>query len=138
VSVVSDDLRSAVETRAVHRCEYCRLPTHGQVARFPIDHVDPRSAGGQTELDNLALSCPTCNAHKWAHTDGFDSATQERVALFNPRRQLWTEHFQWLADDPAILEGKTPCGRATIERLQINDPILVATRRVLRGFGITM
>jgi 5-methylcytosine-specific restriction endonuclease McrA len=35
--------------------------THGQ-----IDHIFPRSRGGQNDPDNLRLLCATCNASKGA------------------------------------------------------------------------
>jgi 5-methylcytosine-specific restriction endonuclease McrA len=56
MTLFSDEVRDAVVARAGARCEYCHLPTRGQVATFPIDHVLPRSRGGETILDNLALA----------------------------------------------------------------------------------
>jgi HNH endonuclease len=60
----SEATRAAVVARAGHRCEYCHLPTRGQVGTFPIDHVTPRSLAGATVLDNLALACPLEIAEK--------------------------------------------------------------------------
>jgi hypothetical protein len=42
------------------------------------------------------------------------------VKLFNPRRQSWREHFEFSQDQTEII-GKTACGRATVECLQINN-----------------
>jgi hypothetical protein len=42
------------------------------------------------------------------------------VPLFNPRQQKWSEHFIWSADGIKII-GITPTGRATCERLDLND-----------------
>ena len=70
MSNVSEQLRDAVIRRAGNRCEYCQLPAQFQISGFETDHILPRSRGGQTELFNLALACPHCNAHKWAHTHG--------------------------------------------------------------------
>jgi hypothetical protein len=50
------------------------------------------------------------------------------VRLFNPRRQHWSEHFAW-SDDGTLIIGLTPCSRATIEALQMNNPRIVYTRR---------
>lgn len=136
MTVFSDEVRDAVSARASDRCEYCHLPTRGQVATFPIDHVLPRSSGGETVLDNLALACPHCNAHKWAHTTGTDPLSGATVPLFHPRRQLWTDHFQWSIQELGILEGKTPCGRATIAQLHINDADMVAIRQLLATLGL--
>ena len=41
MSVVSESMRADVAARAGHRCEYCRLPTKGQVATFPVDADEP-------------------------------------------------------------------------------------------------
>lgn len=46
--------------------------------------------------------------------------TQQEVALFNPRRQQWFEHFIWSADATKIV-GITPTGRTTCNRLDLND-----------------
>jgi len=57
-------LRQAVIAAAQGRCAYCLSPEQLMGVTFEIDHVIPRSAGGPTQLDNLCLSCPTCNRHK--------------------------------------------------------------------------
>jgi hypothetical protein len=106
------------------------------VGRFPIDHVIPRTSGGPTQLDNLALACPHCNAHKWAHTRDLDPLSGELVSLYNPRTQVWAEHFQWSRQNRFELDGKTPCGRATIARLQMNHPDVVEVRRLLHLLGL--
>jgi hypothetical protein len=138
LSVVSETLRAQVVARAGSCCEYCHLPTEGQVERFPIDHVLPRTRGGLTELLNLALACPHCNGHKWSHIDAVDPASGEPLPLFNPRTQVWSDHFAWSADDPAVVEGKTGTGRATMAHLHMNHPDLVHVRRLLARLGIPL
>jgi 5-methylcytosine-specific restriction endonuclease McrA len=93
MTAFSDELRAAVVARAGARCEYCHLPTRGQVATFPIDHILPRSSGGETILENLALACPHCNAHKWAHASASDPLSGAMQPLFNPRSEVWADHF---------------------------------------------
>jgi hypothetical protein len=136
VSLFSETTRAAVVARAGDRCEYCRLPSRGQVATFPIDHVLPRGSGGTETLDNLALACPHCNAQKWAYTDGSDPDTGQPARLFNPRTDAWEEHFRWSAAEWGILEGTTPIGRATVGRLQMNAPELTVVRRLLAALGV--
>jgi hypothetical protein len=136
VSLFSAATRVAVAERAGQRCEYCHLPTRGQVATFPIDHVIPPAAGGTGHLDNLALACPHCNAHKWAFAEGTDPTTGRPARLFNPRADVWSEHFRWSTADWAVLEGLTAVGRATISRLHMNDSDLVAVRRLLAALGV--
>jgi hypothetical protein len=136
VSVVSEEVRATIVARAGDRCEYCQVPTAGQVARFPIDHVIPRDRGGKTVVENLALACPHCNSRKWAHVDGTDPDTGAVLALFNPRTQVWRDHFRWSEPGPLLLTGTTACGRATVNRLQLNDPNLVTTRRLMAALGL--
>jgi len=136
MSVASDRMRASVTRRAGERCEYCRLPTIGQAATFPLDHVIPRNRGGLTILENLALACPVCNGHKWKHVEGTDNESGVSVTLFNPRTQNWSDHFVWSNSELGVLEGRTAIGRATIDRLQINAAETVATRLVLARLGL--
>jgi hypothetical protein len=110
----------------------------GQVGRFPVDHILPRSRGGQTFLANLALACAHCNARKWAFTDMTDPMTGDTAPLFNPRTQTWSDHFRWSRARQIYIEGRTPCGRATVARLQMNHPDMLAIRRLLAELGIPL
>lgn len=136
MSAFSEVRRAQVADRAGHRCEYCHLPTRGQVATFPLDHIVPRSAGGTTDLTNLALTCPHCNAHKWTAADGTDPETGDAVPLFNPRSDNWSEHFAWSADRPGELIGLTGTGRATIAHLRINAADMITLRVLLAEVGL--
>lgn len=138
MSVVSERLRVAVFARARGKCEYCLFPQEWSLGVFEVDHVTPRGKGGLTVLENLALACPPCNGHKWAHQQGMDAATGAAVELFNPRTHEWSDHFRWSATDPYQIEGLTPCGRATVDRLQMNDPRAIALRRALAELGISV
>ncbi len=40
--------------------------------------------------------------------------------LFNPRKDLWSEHFIWNPEGDRIV-AKTSIGRATLNRLDLND-----------------
>ena len=136
MSAPGDPLRDAVVRRAGNRCEYCQLPAQLQIGGFEVDHILPRSRGGPTEIANVALACPHCNARKWAHIDGEDPVSGQRVTLFNPRTQQWEEHFQWSAQHPFEIVGISVHGRATVARLQMNHPDLVSIRRLLAVLGI--
>jgi hypothetical protein len=136
VSAFSPARRAEVTARAGHRCEYCHLPTRGQVATFPIDHVVPRTAGGGADPDNLALTCPHCNAHKWMTAEGPDPETGEVVRFYHPRQQAWDDHFQWDPAGTGELLGKTAVGRATVLGLRINDQDMVRLRLLLAELGL--
>jgi hypothetical protein len=131
MSTRSDPLRDAVVERASNCCEYCQLPAQLQVGGFEVDHILPRSRGGLTDIANLALACPHCNARKWAHMDGEDPESGQTVALFNPRSQRWVDHFQWSEQRPFEMVGISAHGRVTVARLQMNHPDLISIRRLL-------
>lgn len=57
-----------------------------------------------------------------------DPATGDVVELFNPRRQIWEEHF---AVDVARIQGRTPTGRVTARLLQMNATTQVKIRERL-------
>nr|WP_199303320.1 HNH endonuclease signature motif containing protein [Oscillatoria sp. FACHB-1406] len=101
-------------------CEYCHSSEEASASLFTIDHLIPQSLGGADTEDNLALACHRCNSRRYNFIDGFDSETQTICSLFNPRVQNWREHFIWSADRQRII-GITPIGRATVERLDLND-----------------
>ncbi|MEO0540406.1 MAG: HNH endonuclease [Cyanobacteria bacterium P01_A01_bin.105] len=113
-------LTDLIRQRARHRCEYCHYPELLSTAPLSIDHIQPRSLGGSDEMNNLALACRRCNERRYNFTAGIDSESGIEVALFNPRRQNWPEHFIWSSDSLCIL-GTSPTGRATCQRLDLND-----------------
>ena len=85
---------------------------------FLVEHILPRSRGGNPTLDNLALACQGCNNHKYTKTDSRDPVGRQTVHLFHPRHHQWSQHFVWNSDYRLIL-GLTPTGRATVEALRI-------------------
>lgn len=84
-------------------------------------------------MNNLALSCPACNAHKYNKQAALDPLTRSVVSLFNPRTQIWEEHFVWDETLTQIL-GLTPTGRATVKCLKMNRIESVNLRLVLTAF----
>ncbi|MDF5708835.1 MAG: HNH endonuclease signature motif containing protein [Nostoc sp. S4] len=122
---ISAALRRLVIQRAGDRCEYCSLSQTGQAATFHIDRITPVVAGGTTTANNLALACVSCSLRKAARQMVEDPETQEKVPIFNPRQQLWKEHFQW---NSVQVVGLTATGRATINALKMNRAIMLAIR----------
>ena len=64
-----------------------------------------------------------------------DPETKEKIALYNPRQQVWSEHFSW-SDDFTQVIGKTAIGRATVEALRLNRSGVVNLRRLLRSANL--
>lgn len=135
---LNDNVRRQVRERANYLCEYCHSSEEASAANFAIDHIMPRSLGGADDLENLALACQRCNGYRYNFVTGIDPITQEEIQLFNPRIQVWADHFIWSADGLKII-GKTSVGRATCERLDLNDDyhndgsIVKARRLWVRG-----
>ncbi len=127
-------LRDTVERRARGCCEYCHSPAKYSTHTFSLDHIVPRSQGGPTALDNLALACQGCNSHKYNKTQSSDPFTKQLVNLFHPRKQRWQEHFAWDERFERII-GLTASGRATVEALQLNRAELVNLRKLLYAAG---
>ena len=132
MSVSAETLR-VVETRAGGRCEYCRMHQSLQGATFHVEHIIPRSRGGESGLNNLAWCCPSCNLHKFARVDATDRVSGSIVRLFDPRQDDWPVHFQWNGSE---IVGRTPIGRATVQVLNLNHPRRILIRRAEEILGL--
>lgn len=76
--------RQNVYARDRHTCQYCgrRLPRH----ELNLDHVVPRSQGGQSTWENIVCSCHVCNRRKGGRTP-----EQAGVRLLRrPTRPAWS------------------------------------------------
>jgi hypothetical protein len=126
VTYVLVALRREVIERAGNRCEYCQLPA--QVAFYPheIDHVVAEKHGGATDVNNLSFSCWRCNRHKGSDLTSFDPETGRLSLLFNPRTQVWAEHFAYEVER---IVGLTSEGRTTVNLLQLNSEERLMERR---------
>ena len=134
-SSLSDQTRKQVAKRASNHCEYCLANSEYAFHTFPIDHILPISLGGTDDLDNLAYSCQFCNNSKYNKIECIDPIRNEKVKLYNPRIDIWTDHFIWDQPKTSII-GISPIGRATVHCLKVNRPEAVNLREVLRRFGI--
>ena len=123
-----DSIKQRILARDRHRCSYCLTAEANCGLSMHFDHIIPEVVGGPTVEDNLCLACFSCNVHKWARETGIDPQTGETIPLFHPLNQTWPEHFTWSRDGTRIL-GLTPCGRATVEVLQMNNPTIMCARR---------
>lgn len=116
------------------RCGYCRTSSAITGETLTIDHIIPISRAGASDESNLWVACRRCNRNKGAQVDAVDPETGKRAALFNPRMQIWKGHFAWSGDGTLIL-GLTPCGRATVEALQMNHTDIVNARQMWVSVG---
>jgi HNH endonuclease len=127
----------SVSARARHVCEYCCAPEAVFNLPFEVEHITPQSRGGETTEDNLALSCRSCNLYKADFVSALDEVAQQEVALFNPRRDTWREHFTIIAETGEI-EGLSQVGRATVSRLRMNSEAQVSARRQWLRLGLLL
>ncbi|MBI3821164.1 MAG: HNH endonuclease [Planctomycetes bacterium] len=126
-------IRRFVQARAGFRCEYCHIDEDDDPYTFHLEHIIPRKHHGRNDRDNLAWSCHTCNLAKGSNLSG--RVDDEVVTLFDPRRQNWNRHFRWRGP---VLVGKTKCGRATVQVLNINAEDRIKVRALLIAAGQNM
>jgi hypothetical protein len=125
--------RHLVRQRADNRCEYCQLHQSNESALpFHLDHVIAIKHRGSDDMENLALACGVCNRAKGTDLAGIDPDSGTLTRLFNPRTDLWADHF--FRDGPLIL-GKSAIGRATVWVLQMNVEQRVELRTLLLRLG---
>lgn len=130
---ISAELRRSVAERAGFICEYCRLREDDFYDFFQIDHIRSLKHSGKTEFNNLAFSCPDCNAYKGSDIGTFLGTDSVITRLYNPRTDDWFEHFE-------VFEGaiyaRTNIGEATIRILRLNDPDRIIIRQELTLNGL--
>lgn len=124
---ISKRLRERIRRQADDRCGYCLSPQKLVLGQLEIEHLIPRALGGKDEEDNLWLACRMCNGYKGKQIKAIDPQTEQPAALFNPRKQKWSDHFMW-SEDGSMIIGLTPTGRATVDALQLNNPIAIIVR----------
>lgn len=132
MTYIPEALRQLVTDRAQSRCEYCLIHERDSLYKHEVDHVIPEKHRGQTTEDNLCLSCMDCNRHKGSDFASFDPETEEIALLFHPRRDVWSDHFQFAG--PHIIP-LSPTGRVTVFVLKLNDEMRIRTRQVLIAAG---
>lgn len=77
-----------VRSKYNNRCAYCHADltyarNEGLCIEFTIDHILPRILGGTDDLENLALSCFTCNNDKGILTEEqFRREVRDRIAKY--------------------------------------------------------
>lgn len=124
---------SFVAARAQHICEYCHAPEVVFNFPFEVEHIFPLSRGGDNNENNLALSCRSCNLYKSDSVSGYYELAENELTrfidtrLFNPRKDVWTEHFT-LNRKTGEITHLTAVGQATISRLRINSNAQLTAR----------
>ncbi|MGG4452371.1 replication protein [Brevibacillus porteri] len=61
--IISKEIRKEVIERDRYECRYC-----GSKEDLTLDHVFPKSLGGENTIQNLVTACRVCNSRKGAKT----------------------------------------------------------------------
>ncbi len=122
-------LRERVAARAEWRCAYGLAPEAIFSSPLEVEHIQPKELGGADEEWNHALACRTCNVSKFLAIAAPDPLSGRAVRLFNPRADVWDDHFA-LEVPTAEIVGQTEIGRATVARLRMNVPKPPNARRL--------
>jgi len=120
--------------RAGFRCEYCHVPAEHSSLGLHVDHIIAQQHRGGHEEENLAMACAHCNSCKGPNIASIDPTNSRIEGLFNPRTQIWTNHFRVVGDK---IVGITPTGRATVNLLGFNDRRSISRRRHLQNEGVS-
>ena len=131
---IGADLRRRVVARADRRCEYCLIHEDDTFFGCEVDHIISIKHGGPTEEQNLALACLICNRAKGSDIASLSQKSGEVVRLFNPRRDLWQDHFQ-ISGDGVTISALTSIGEATVRTLRLNQGDRLLERQALRAVG---
>lgn len=126
-SYITKELRRLVANRANCLCEYCRIPDIVGVS-FHVDHIISVKHGGATSEENLAYTCIFCNVQKGTDLGSINWGTGELVRFFNPRRDLWAEHFRI---DDATIQPLTDIGEVTVRIFEFNNSDRIRERQAL-------
>jgi len=131
-SYINTALRQLVAVRAEHLCEYCLIHEDDAFFGCEVDHIISEKHGGQTGAENLAFACAFCNRSKGSDAGSLIAATGVFVRFFNPRSDLWAEHF--------VLDGVTfvalsDVGEVTVRILGFNNSERLFERQMLQVIG---
>lgn len=130
---ISDSLRNKVELRANGICEYCRIAIEDTYFGGEVDHIISFKHRGQTILSNLALACQPCNRHKGSDLGSISIVSGLFVRFYNPRTDIWREHFQ--LNSNAEIITLTEIGEVTAFILGFNEPERISERLGLIEIG---
>jgi len=129
---MNEELRRSVAERGDYLCEYCLMAEADRFSRYHVDHIISLKHGGSTIPDNLAYTCIYCNLQKGTDLGSIIWRTGELVRFFNPRGDVWGDHFRL---DEAMIQPLTDIGEVTTRILQFNSEDRILERQNLIGVG---
>ncbi len=130
---ISDKLRQQVAKNANYTCEYYLTSEFFLATTFHIDHIRSIKYGGKTILQNLAYACPHCNQSKGSNIASYTNE-DELVRLFNPRNDIWDEHFKVIKS--GIITPISSIGEVIVNTLSFNQLERIIFRKSLIEIGV--
>ncbi len=115
-------LRETVRARFAFRCGYCGTTEEQAGAQLTIDHFQPRSQGGENDVENLVYCCHACNEFKGNYWSESPDAQ-----LLHPLNATASDFYVEQIDN--VLIPLNERGRLHIAVLQLNRAALIAARR---------
>jgi hypothetical protein len=129
---ISEEFRRLVAVRADYLCEYCLIHEDDTFLGCELDHIISVKHNGPTELDNLAYACFFCNRRKGSDIGSILWGVDEFIRFFNPRTDLWPQHFQL---EGPIIKPLTDIGTVTVQILGFNTTERIFERQTLIHVG---
>ncbi|MSU62986.1 MAG: HNH endonuclease [Pedosphaera sp.] len=129
---VPNELRQLVAARAGSICEYCLIHESDTHLGCEVDHIISEKHDGPTVVENLAYACFYCNRHKGSDVASINPESGEVVRLFNPLKDVWSEHFQLRG---GRIEWRSRIGEATARLMGFNLMERMLEREALRADG---
>lgn len=86
--------RKNIIRRDGHQCQYCG---RGDVT-LTVDHVIPKSKGGNDSWENLVAACVSCNNRKGDRTPS-EAGVKLRRKPIRPSHVMFIRHFVGIVDD---------------------------------------
>ena len=131
---ISSETRRLVAARADGLCEYCLVHEVHCLRPHEVDHIQSLKHGGMSSLGNFAFACHECNRCKGTDLGTILPRSGAFTRLYNPRTDVWPEHFR--LDVDILIIGTTEIGIATARVLAFNAPYRVYGRQNLLTFGM--
>jgi len=131
-SYINTALRRLVAVRAEALCEYCLIHEDDAFFGCEVDHIISEKHDGPTEANNLAYACAFCNRAKGSDVGSIVQRTGAFVRFFNPRIDLWAEHFVL---DGVKIVALSDIGEVTTRILDFNNEERLFERQTLHAIG---
>jgi hypothetical protein len=112
-----------VIARADRLCEYCLLHEEDAYFGCEVDHIISEKHGGLTSAENLAYACMTCNQNKGSDVGSIVMPLESSgfSRFFNPRTDLWYEHFLLDTLNDLAIVPLSEIGAVTARILKFNS-----------------